>query len=82
MTPTLPPLIPALCRPFAPMAVLVLATDVGFINFDFAHELPESSVLHRRTNAMAHIPGRAVVPAPDLPVDLQGADSLLALHIR
>lgn len=64
----------------APVPVLILAADIGFIDFDFAHELAESSVLHRRSDAMAHIPGRPVVAAADLPMDLQGADPLLTLR--
>ena len=62
------------------MAVLVLPTDVGFIHFDFAHELGKSSVFHRRANAMAHIPSRSVVPTPDLAMDLQSTDALFALR--
>lgn len=62
------------------MAVLILATDVGLVYFDFAHQLAESAVPHGSTNAMAHIPGRPVVAAADLPMDLQGADPLLALR--
>lgn len=65
--------------PLAPMAVLVLPTDVGFVNFDFAHQFSESSILHRSTNAMAHIPGSLVGPAPDQSLNLQGANPLLAL---
>lgn len=63
-----------------PVTVLILPTGVGFINFDFAHELAESGILHGRSGAMAHIPGRAVVAAPDLVVDLQRAHPLLALR--
>jgi len=62
-----------------PMAILILATNVRFIDFHFAHQLRKSAVLHRRSNAMAHIPGRAVVAAPDLAMNLQRADTLLAL---
>jgi hypothetical protein len=71
---------PWLVSALAPMAVLVLASDIGFIHFDFAHELGKSSVLHRRTNAVAHIPSRSIVPTPDLAMDLQSADSLFALR--
>ena len=67
-------------RPLATMAVLILAADIGLIYFDFAHELAKSAVLHRRTDAMAHIPGCAVVSAPDLAMNLQGTDTLLALR--
>ena len=59
---------------------LFLAADIGLIDFYFAHELRKAPILHGRTNAMAHIPGGAVVAAADLPMDLQGADALLALR--
>jgi hypothetical protein len=64
---------------FVPMAVFVLAPDVGLVYFNFAHELWEIGILHGRPDTMAHIPGRAVVPTSDLSVNLQGANTLLAL---
>lgn len=63
-----------------PVPVLILAAEICFVHFDFAHELSEPAVLHRRPDAMAHIPGRPIVAAADLAMDLQGADPLLALR--
>ena len=65
--------------PLALMPVLIPSADVRFVNFHFTHELAESAILHGCSDAMAHIPGRAVVTAPDLAVNLQGTDPLLAL---
>ena len=62
-----------------PMLVRVFAANIGFIYFHFAQQLRKASVFHGRPNAMAHIPGRPVVAGPDLTMDLQGADALLAL---
>lgn len=64
---------------FVTMAILVFAADIGFVYFDFAHQLRKARILHRGPNAMAHIPSRPVVAAPDLAMDLHGADALLAL---
>lgn len=62
------------------VTILLLAADERFIDFDFAHEFVEAAALHRRSDAMAHIPGRAVVAASDLAMDLQGTHALLALQ--
>ena len=71
---------PANDMPFlVPMAVFIPAPDVCFIDFNFAHQFRKSSVLHRRPDAMAHIPRGAVVPAPDLAMNLQGTDAFLGL---
>ena len=61
------------------VSVFVLAADESFIHLDLAHELGKVGIYHRRTDTMAHIPGRSVVAAPDLSVDLKGADTLLTL---
>lgn len=66
-------------RPFVTVAVFILAADVGFINLHFAHKLSKAPIFHRRSDSVAHIPGRPVVAAADLPMDLQGTDALLAL---
>lgn len=66
--------------PLVRMAVKVSATDKGFINLHFPHQLRKASVFHRRTNAMAHIPGGLIGSASDDSLDLQGADALLALQ--
>ncbi len=63
----------------AAMAVLILTTDIRFINLDFAHELRKTAVLHGGSDPVAHIPSRFVGTAADLALDLQGADALLAL---
>lgn len=62
------------------MPVSIFAADKGFVYLHFAHELREATVFHGSTDAMAHIPGRPVVPAPNLAMDLQGADAFLALR--
>ena len=64
------------------MAIFILSADVSFVNFNFAHELSKSVVLHRSADSVAHIPGRPVVTAADLPVNLKRANSLLALSHR
>lgn len=63
----------------AAMAVLILATDIRFINLYFAHELGKAAVLHSGSDPVAHIPGGFIRSAADLPLNLQGADALLAL---
>lgn len=63
----------------AVVAVLVLATDIGFVYLHFAHELGKAAVLHGGSDSMAHIPGGFIRSATDLPLDLQGTDALLAL---
>ena len=40
----------------APMAILVLAADVGFVHFDLAHQFGEIVIFHRGANPRAHIP--------------------------
>ena len=75
-----PPADPRQASSLAAMTVLVFAADVGFINFDFPHQLLKASMLHRRTNAMAHIPGCPIVATSDLAMNLQGTNAFLALH--
>jgi hypothetical protein len=62
-----------------PMPVAIQAADVGFIDFDFAHQLWEVFILHRGADAMAHKPGGAVVATSDLAMNLKRADALLRL---
>ncbi len=64
----------------AAMAVLILTADVRFINLHFAHELRKAAVLHGGSDPVAHIPSGFIRTAADLPLDLQGADALLALR--
>lgn len=52
---------------------------LGFINFNFAHQLWEILILHRGADALALEPRCPVIAAADLTMDLQSADSLLAL---
>lgn len=61
-----------------PVAVLILPAQVRFIHFHFAHQLRKALILHRRPDAMAHIPCCPVVPGANRAVDLQGTDALLA----
>lgn len=63
-----------------PVAVLILAADVGFVYLNFAHEFGKAPILHRGADTVAHIPGGFVRSAADLPLNLQGTDALLALR--
>lgn len=73
-------LCPGKVLPLVLVAVLVLAADKRFIHFDHARQFSKGLVLHRRSDAMAHIPGRPIIAASDLTVNLHGADALLALR--
>lgn len=42
-------------------------------------QLSNAFALHRGAYSVAHVPSRSVVASADLPMNLQGADSLLAL---
>jgi len=64
---------------FRHMLIAFFAAHVRFVNFDFAHELGKAAVSHSRPNPVAHIPSRPVVAAANLPMDLKGTNSLLAL---
>ena len=64
---------------FVEVAIAIQAADVGFIDLNLAHKLWEVLILHRRANALEHVPSRTIVAASDLPMDLQSAHSLLAL---
>jgi hypothetical protein len=64
--------------PLIPMAVLVLAADVGFVNLDNAHEFLKFRVLESGADAVAHVPSRLVGAEAHVAVDLPGADTLLA----
>lgn len=63
----------------AAMAVLILATDIRFVNLHVAHELPKAAILHGGSDPVAHIPRGAIVTGTDLAVNLQRANALLAL---
>jgi hypothetical protein len=62
-----------------PVAIVLFPAHVRLINLDRAEQLGQAVILHRGTNTHDHVPSRAVVAAADLPVDLERADSLLAL---
>ena len=64
---------------FVEVAIAVQAANIGFINFNLAHQLREILVLHRSADALKHIPSRPIISAADLPMDLQSADALLTL---
>lgn len=70
---------PTTAPALAPMAVLVFAPDVGFINLHGTHELRELPVLHGSADAVAHVPRRPVGACADGALDLHGAHTLLAL---
>ena len=61
------------------VTVLSLSTDICLIDFHDPGELLEFVVLHRRSDAMAHIPCGSVGARTDGPMDLEGAHSLLGL---
>jgi hypothetical protein len=63
-----------------PMAVLVFSADVSFVNLDNAHQLLKVGIVHRSPKPMAHVPSRPVIAAPDLALDLESADTLLAIQ--
>lgn len=60
-----------------PMAVLVLAADVGFVDFDDAAQL-KRRINQRRTDFVAHGMGRLVATEAQHALNLEGAHSLLA----
>jgi hypothetical protein len=60
------------------MTVICLPADKRLIDLDNAHELAEFLVHERGANAVAHAPSGPVGAGPDHPMDLQGANPLLA----
>lgn len=66
-------------QPLAGVFVLFLAADVGFVNFDFTHQFWKLFILHRSPDALTHEPSRPIATTSDLPMDLQGTDTLLRL---
>jgi len=63
----------------APVPVLGLPANVRLVNLDHAGQLLELGALHRGPDTVAHVPGGAVGTCADHPLDLEGADSFLAL---
>jgi hypothetical protein len=68
----------AVFLPVYPVPVLLLAADLGLVNLDNAHQLPEVRVTESGAEPMAHIESRPVGTCLDSPVNLECADSLLA----
>src|SRR5438132_740317 len=66
--------------PTATVTVAVLAADVGLVHLDDAHEPFEVGVLHRGPQPVTHVPRSLVGACADLPLNLHGADALLAVE--
>jgi len=64
---------------FIPMAIAVLSADIRFVNFDRAKQLSQAVIFHRSAYPHHHVPSRAVVTRSNLAMDLESADSFLAL---
>lgn len=60
------------------MAIAVFAPDVGLIDLHFSHELGKASILHGRSDAVAHIPGGSIRPTANDALNLKGTNPLLA----
>jgi hypothetical protein len=60
------------------VAIALFAPDVGFVNFNDAHQLPELWIGESGAQAMTHEPCGAVGAAPDHAMDLQSAHAFLA----
>jgi hypothetical protein len=65
--------------PLVAVLIFLFPADVGFIYLYFSHELSESTVTHRSTDSVAHIPSRSILTATDLPVNLKRRHALLTL---
>lgn len=61
-----------------PMAVFVLPADIGFVNFDNAHELAELLIYQSGADTVAHAPCGPVRAGADDTVNLHGRHALLA----
>jgi hypothetical protein len=61
-----------------PMAVTVAAADESLVHFHNAKKLAELRVFHPGPKPHAHIPSGLIGTGPDHPMDLEGADALLA----
>lgn len=64
------------------VAILVLAADIGFVNLHDTHKLQEVRILHRSAEPVAQIPSRLIGTRSDLPMNLEGANALLAVEHR
>jgi hypothetical protein len=63
-----------------PVAVLILSAKERLVHFDDTHKLTEIGIVHRRAQAMAHVPSGAICLASDLPLNLESADALLGIE--
>lgn len=63
-----------------PMAVVILAADVGLINLHNAHKLLKLLVSQPGADAVAHMPSGAVGAEPHHTLNLERRDALLAGH--
>src|SRR5205809_6605999 len=66
--------------PTAAVTVTVLAADVRLVYLDDAHEPLEVRILHRGPQPVTHVPRGLVGACADLPLNLHGADALLAVE--
>jgi hypothetical protein len=64
-------------RALVPMAVLFLAADIGFVNFDDAHEFAKIRIGQPGANAMAHIVCGRVGTKTKYPMYLQCGNAFL-----
>jgi hypothetical protein len=62
-----------------PVSITVQSANVGFVYLDLAHQFWEIVVLHRGTDALAHIPSRSIITATNLAMNLKRADSFFGL---
>jgi hypothetical protein len=60
-----------------PMAIFILAADVGFVHFHDSHKQTEIRIVQSSAQTMAHIKSRLVGTGIDHPMNLHRADSLL-----
>jgi hypothetical protein len=70
----------ALAAFLIPVLVLVLSTEITFVNFNNPHELLKIRVEHAGAQPMAHIPSGAVSTTADLPLNLKRANAFLGVE--
>src|SRR5208283_1140132 len=63
-----------------PVAILVLATNERFVDFNHAHQFLKVVILHRGANPMAHIPRGLFLLESHNPLNVQGANALLRIQ--
>ena len=66
----------------AHVAISIFPAEIGFVDFNYAHQFAKVRVLHCGAEPMAQIPRRLIGTRPDLPMNLEGADALLAVKHR